>query len=468
MCARSISRIQKRLLRKINSEEGVPVLTPYRNFTVNFCNKLVGAKASILAETKSFWCSLEKDSLKFELLHQFLGSTDEKEIHDSCDLRDLIVIEKMFHRLCQLTGIVMSTRILLELQGKVRIRDISVIFLPSDIEDFTDRVKHLSIVDEAEANNILLEAINYTGPHSEQLWSLVNERMQIALSSAHHSVDLLFKWSQGLFIQAKSTNDRTKQQSLINLALRKLYQILEKHPGHLQSCYLLALVLLTKGASLEYGHPDSLESFALAHKYLYQVLEQDYDQFMPIIERQIQDFHQSYTSEYSKLSKPKQISAAICESELLLAVVLGSKIVVEREKIYYQIGCVYVSLITMLNSSSPNMVPVCATAGQFLEATLQSMRNPSLSDGVNIFTIQKWKNDCATVSVYTSKKGEFQKRSMKQTRPDSAKPFPVSSLGQDKDKAKFPETEEEYSCAAARIRRCGKQAWMQSFIIIII
>ena len=244
MAARVLKEMVNNHLRSVTEESRVPLKIPYRMAVVTFLNKLIGwDSASGESVATEFWTS----TIKAAVQEKFLQCLSEEESKPSYDLRDSLLPAMLFQRFQQLTAIVISNQMLKELEGLVNLRELQLVVNPGDISAVGAKVKHLNVIDEAEAKMLYYEAMKTSGSRGRQLWSKINSRFEAALSSNTFSYRTLVDWAASLLEESRlQLNPQTALQTL-KLASMKAQTALKISENYVRGMFVAAEILLQEG-----------------------------------------------------------------------------------------------------------------------------------------------------------------------------------------------------------------------------
>lgn len=257
--------------------ESLPLQVPYKRVVVKFMNLIVsGANLNNPdQQLEGFNACLElwTRKLKAAVAKKFPFSLSDEETVGKYDLRKIINHNILFARLQQLTGVKFSSRVLNALEKVTFLHGgIPIYFADSDVIRLSARVKHINIIDEAEANVLLYEALSssfstfahssslissssfifpsvsvsvsspfssssssspsptlpFHGP-SFHLWDLVNKKFASSIGSCTYNHEVLMEWADALLHQSLSLSfiihPDTDVQSLLYSALEKLERV---------------------------------------------------------------------------------------------------------------------------------------------------------------------------------------------------------------------------------------------------
>lgn len=219
MIARILKEEMNMKLRQTLQESKLPLKMPFRSAVVKFINQFMVSTESeeSIEELKIFW----KDTLKKLLSTKFQFSLEGMESSRRYDLRKEVDPILLFSRFQDLTSITISPQLLSELDGAENLQSVRFAVIPSDIIAVGAKVKHLNVIDEAEAKMLMYQAIHSSASRAASLWKTVNRKFEAAMSSNTASYKTLIEWASSLLHQAQQQLDHDEAFELLNSALEK-------------------------------------------------------------------------------------------------------------------------------------------------------------------------------------------------------------------------------------------------------
>lgn len=204
MIARVAKNKWRRMMRHKMKLLQLPSEDPYRQLTAQYLNLLLGRDE--LRSERLWKVELKRQIVvKFpEALGEYRASSGEikREMDEDYDLKRDWSSEDLVHlltRVQELCGVALSKQASEELQQFPR----SISLLTSDIETIQPRVKHLNVVEEAQAKLLAFQFQRATGAQATRLWALVNAKFRLAVASSTNSAETIYLWARVLFDQAR-------------------------------------------------------------------------------------------------------------------------------------------------------------------------------------------------------------------------------------------------------------------------
>ena len=134
----------------------------------------------------------------------------------------IFILICFFRRFQELTAIEISSSILDELSEISSLFEMEFLLIPSDIVSVGAKVKHLNVIDEAEAKMLVYKAKESFGQRSKQLWNTINRKFEAAISSNTASIGTLLDWASSLLRQAKQAIDEKDAINSLAMASEKV------------------------------------------------------------------------------------------------------------------------------------------------------------------------------------------------------------------------------------------------------
>lgn len=243
MIARVAKNKWRRMMRHKMKLLQLPSEDPYRQLTAQYLNLLLGRDEE---RSERLWkVDLKRQiSVKFpEALGEYRTSNGEikREIDEDYDLKrdwsseDLVLLLTRVQDLC---GVSLSKQAHEELQQFPR----SITLLTSDIEAIQPRVKHLNVVEEAQAKMLAFQFQRATGAQATRLWALVNAKFRLAVASSTNSAETIYLWARVLFDQARRVS--VNGEHLLIEARDKLKSCVELVPDKHVAWFTLGHVIM--------------------------------------------------------------------------------------------------------------------------------------------------------------------------------------------------------------------------------
>ena len=219
MVARVLKEEMNVLLRKTMEEYKIPLKVPFRSAVVSFINEFIVPTdlESSQNKVKGFW----RITMKSMLEAKFPFCLSELELSNRHDLRKDVYPTILFQRFQEITAITISPQLLDELEGIKTLLNVHFTVLPSDIVAVGANVKHLNVIDEAEAKMLTFEAIQSNTSRTAKLWITVNRKFEAALSSNTACYRTLVDWANSLLLQAQQQLRHDSAFELLRAAKEK-------------------------------------------------------------------------------------------------------------------------------------------------------------------------------------------------------------------------------------------------------
>lgn len=217
MIARVLKNEINNSLRQVMKNTQLPLKVPFSFAITNFFNQLIGwGNNQQMEESTNFW----KITCKKLLLEKFLFPLTNEEYDVSYDLRLNIYHVHLFYQLEKLTAITFNQRIFDELKTSNSLLDLHMELSSTDIVTIGAKVKHLNIIDLAEAKVLTFEAIN--SQSNQSLWNQIYNKFSSAMEGNTLSWNTLLNWSVALFEQALQQLNVEQAIDLLILAQSKI------------------------------------------------------------------------------------------------------------------------------------------------------------------------------------------------------------------------------------------------------
>ena len=220
MVARTLKMMLNGVFRNTSSER-LPLKIPYRDALLDFLNLLIDSPSSKYTQEacKTFWAV----ELKTKISEKFPKCLFREEFRPSFNLRNAIIHSYLFTRFQQLGAFTLSNKINEDIQSVSHINDLPFrFFSASDILTIGAKVKHINVIDEAEANILFFEASRTVGPQADQLWKLVDNKFSAAIAGDTYNYKTLTKWAQALLQQSRTQINPPTSLALLSNATQKI------------------------------------------------------------------------------------------------------------------------------------------------------------------------------------------------------------------------------------------------------
>lgn len=270
MIARIAKNTLRRLLRRKMRKVRIPSEDPYRRVVLKYLNTLLHREQ----RSDYYWKRILKRQIQSKFVHAFdpvrvetlatstapspadlsgstmiLSAADEdslnNELDPDYDLKHNWSNDDYMHlilRLQAMTGIELTPRALDELYAHPH----SIKLLDIDLLQIGAVVKHMNVVEEAEAKSLYFQFLRATGAQADRLWELLNKKFTAAVASATNSVNTIFHWASALYQQGRKSTDARAEEFLKNSS-EKYKACCDLQPNYHEAWFQWGHVLIELG-----------------------------------------------------------------------------------------------------------------------------------------------------------------------------------------------------------------------------
>jgi hypothetical protein len=199
---------------------------------------------NMLLSDRDFWCNQER--LKKDIMSSFSRALFADEWAATYDLATDVDIYKLFSRVQQLTSFKLIPQCEAQLQkipGKMKI-------LKSDISKLNVRVKHIHMVDFAQAQLLSMQAeasiLEYNLDQAKRLFEMADEAFRNAHSGNTINPDVLFNWARELYRQ--SSLGSVPHKGKLDTARKYLKLCFKLSQNNFEAVFVLSQVLVDLGS----------------------------------------------------------------------------------------------------------------------------------------------------------------------------------------------------------------------------
>ena len=204
--------------------------------------------------------------IKYHIQAKYRRALKPEEFREY-DIRNEINMYYLLIRFSQLAGIKLSKHALTEYKQNLSNGKHFFKLMKNDIRKLSARVRHLNVIDEAEANLLVQEAKHRAKIYGEvrtSLWEIIDKKFASAVASNTNNVNTFIRWGDMLYTQCSLT---TPSSSNVNELMKLLQQSEEKYRsaeilnGNLWEInYQIALIFIFKGVILRLIKDTTAES----------------------------------------------------------------------------------------------------------------------------------------------------------------------------------------------------------------
>merc|ERR1712137_1168416 len=211
MCSRAIKNRLRSTLRNISKKIVHPQEDTFRQGAIEFLNLVLGHDQKISAH--QYWCT----QIKEDIINSFgTAALTEEEQSPDFDLRDNIVIFRLFKRVQSLSGVVLTK----QAQQDLKEHPESFQIVQPDINKVAVKVKHMNIISLAEAKALAIASMKQNRS-SERLFRLACSKFDIAIQATPGNLETLNAYADFLVKYATRNPNRTDNIILFKRALEK-------------------------------------------------------------------------------------------------------------------------------------------------------------------------------------------------------------------------------------------------------
>jgi len=199
MTARALKTLLRQLFRREMEARKIPCVQPFKEVVLRFFNILILGSSSDESEAQRF-TEFWHDHVKAFLEKKFPGCCDEDEKESTVNLYHQVDIPSLVRRVCSQTGVKLASGVMTEFDGPDSVRLHSL-----DVDAISARVRHISVIDEAEGNLLFLEATqSELGQvcQSARQWRVIHSTFERAVASNTSNPDTYVRWGQVLLEQS--------------------------------------------------------------------------------------------------------------------------------------------------------------------------------------------------------------------------------------------------------------------------